>query len=543
MKKQYKKFKKVVIAIALIVSNCFFIRAMADPYNLPKNVNSNGEQVADGIKNSKTAKPTGVEGEYEIELKVSGTAKILPTDIVMIMDKSYSMVNNMDSLKKAMQKFTEEILNKETGIHDARISVVEFSGLNKPGSDGKWGSDDDAKLVSDYSNNIEDINNAIKNTKAEGSTNAEAAWKLAEKQLDKARDKASKYVLFFTDGLPNRTVDGRKGSRIGVKRAIDAYNNILARYSELNTYSIGLIKNIHHSDDKRAARDFLNKTQNKGVYFIENDNTDLVSIYEQIANNIKLDKSLANKATISDEVTKEFEIVKNSSEVYMPLENGDIKKLNVYPIINGNKISWNLGDVGVEGRIVRFKIRLKDEYYGIGDDKIKTNVEATMDYIDPASGNKNKIIFQKPEVTVPYKNGKITIEKEVRNKDGLVAPKDDNFNILLAGNNNIGDYGVSLKGGETKELNFKLKYDNANVSLENLEKKEFLNIGEYNIKEIIPMNYELECIYINGKKVIDNKFTLDNKNSDIKIKIVNKYVNNKYFYDKDEEINILDLKK
>lgn len=543
MKKQNKKLKKVFIAIALIVSNCFFIKAMAEPYNLSKNINSNGEQVTDGIKNSKTAKPTGIEGEYEIELKVSGTANILPTDIVMIMDKSYSMVNDMNALKKAMQKFTEEILNKENGIHDARISVVEFSGLDKPNADGKWGSAEDAKLVTDYSNNIDDINNAIKNVKSEGSTNAEAAWKLAEEQLDKAREKASKYVLFFTDGLPNRTVNGRNGSEIGVKRAIDAYNNIIARYSELNTYSIGLIKNIYYPDDKRSARDFLNKVQNKGRYFIEDNNTDLVSIYEEIANNIKLDNSLANNATISDEVTKEFEIVKNSSEVYMPLEDGRLKNLNVYPMINGNKISWNLGNIGVEGRVIRFEIRLKDEYYGIGDDKIKTNVEATMDYIDPDSGNKNKIIFQKPEVNVPYKNGKIIIEKEVKNEGGLVAPKDDNFNILLAGSNNIGDYSVNLKMGETKELNFKLKYDNANVSLENLGKKEFLNIGEYNIQEIIPMNYELEGIYIYGKKVMSNKFTLDNKNSDIKIKIVNKYVNNKYFYDKDEEINILDLKK
>ena len=57
------------------------------------------------------------------------------------------------------------------------------------------------------------------------------------------------------------------------------------------------------------------------------------------------------------------------------------------------------------------------------------------------------------------------------------------------------------------------------------------------------MNYELEGIYVNGKKVTDEKFIIDNANSDIKIKIVNNYVNNKYFYDKGEERNILELKK
>ena len=56
------------------------------------------------------------------------------------------------------------------------------------------------------------------------------------------------------------------------------------------------------------------------------------------------------------------------------------------------------------------------------------------------------------------------------------------------------------------------------------------------------MNYELEEIYVNGKKVTDEKFIIDNANSDIKIKIVNNYVNNKYFYDKGEERNILEFK-
>ncbi|EOU2127016.1 hypothetical protein ACV3RL_11915, partial [Clostridium perfringens] len=212
------------------------------------------------------------------------------------------------------------------------------------------------------------------------------------------------------------------------------------------------------------------------------------------------------------------------------------------PTVNGNKILWYLGDLGVEGRVIRFKIKLKDKYYGIGDDKINTNVEATMEYTTPDSGENKVIVFPKPEVSVPYKKGKITIEKEVISTDGLVIPQDDNFNISLNGINNIGDYSVNIKKGESTELNFFLKYENSNVSQGNLEKKEFLNIGEYNIKEIIPMNYELEGIYVNGKKVTDEKFMLDNANSDIKIKIVNNYVNNKYFYDKGEERNILEFK-
>lgn len=539
--KKSLNFKKIIYMVMIIIS-CFFLTTKAETFKLDTVTKNNSEQITDGIKYNKTATPTGVEGEYEIELKASGEAKILPTDIILIMDKSYSMLNDMPILKEAMKNFTKEILNKKTGIPDARISVISFSGLDKPNKEGKWGSAEDAQLLYDFSDNIENLNNAIAKVKAEGSTNAEAAWLLTEKQLNKTRKNASKYVLFFTDGLPNRTVDGKSSStQKGIEKATAAYNNIIKQYPDINTYSIGLIKNLYYND-QQIAKSFLNETQNRGRYFIEENTSDLIDIYNEIANNIKLDRRLAKNVTISDEVTKEFEIVKDSSEVFVPLEDGTLEKINISPTVNGNKILWYLGDLGVEGRVIRFKIKLKDKYYGIGDDKINTNVEATMEYTTPDSGENKVIVFPKPEVSVPYKKGKITIEKEVISTDGLVIPQDDNFNISLNGINNIGDYSVNIKKGESTELNFFLKYENSNVSQGNLEKKEFLNIGEYNIKEIIPMNYELEGIYVNGKKVTDEKFMLDNANSDIKIKIVNNYVNNKYFYDKGEERNILEFK-
>ncbi|MGU8584183.1 vWA domain-containing protein [Clostridium perfringens] len=539
--KKSLNFKKIISMVMIIIS-CFFLTTKAETFKLDTVTKNNSEQITDGIKYNKTATTTGVEGEYEIELKASGEAKILPTDIILIMDKSYSMLNDMPILKEAMKNFTKEILNKKTGIPDARISVISFSGLDRPNKEGKWGSAEDAQLLYDFSDNIENLNNAIAKVKAEGSTNAEAAWLLTEKQLNKTRKNASKYVLFFTDGLPNRTVDGKSSStQKGIEKATAAYNNIIKQYPDINTYSIGLIKNLYYND-QQIAKSFLNETQNRGRYFIEENTSDLIDIYNEIANNIKLDRRLAKNVTISDEVTKEFEIVKDSSEVFVPLEDGTLEKINILPTVNGNKISWYLGDLGVEGRVIRFKIKLKDKYYGIGDDKINTNVEATMNYTTTDSGENKVIVFPKPEVSVPYKKGKITIEKEVISTEGLVIPQDDNFNISLNGVNNIGDYSVNIKKGESTELNFYLKYENSNVSQGNLEKKEFLNIGEYNIKEIIPMNYELEGIYVNGKKVTDEKFIIDNANSDIKIKIVNNYVNNKYFYDKGEERNILEFK-
>lgn len=565
-KRKFNFLKKMAIALAFILCNCFLINAMAEPYSQVNNsskAQSNREQETNGIKNSKTAKPTGVEGEYEIELKVSGTptTKTTPVDIVMIMDTSGSMSKDISELQTAMQNFTSKILDKEKGVKDSKISVIEFAdwlGILRNGSNNyddnneedksliAKGFKEDAKVLHEFSDNAESINEKIGSTTAGGDTNAQAAWLLAEKELAKARPNANKYVLFFTDGLPNRIVND-EGSGNAVKRATDAYNNAVPEGSEINAYSIGLIRNVNWWQ-KESARVFLRQVQNQksGAYFIEGNEINLDEIYEKIAKDIETDSTMANNAIITDEVTKEFEIVNNGADakVYKPLEDGKLEELNIKPTVNGNKLSWNLGNVGTEGRIIRFKIRLKDEYYGIGDDKIPTNVKATMDYKDP-EGKKNTITFEKPTVSVPYKKGTLTIIKEVKNNKGLTAPKDDNFNISLTGKGNIGEYSVKLKGGETKTLNFTLKHSNANVSEGNLKSKDFLNIGEYDIREIVPMNYELEDIYVNDTKLDKNnsKFTINNTDNNITIKVVNKYVNDKYFYDKEEKENVLELKK
>lgn len=534
-KRKFNFFKKMAIALAFILCNCFLINAMAEPYSQVNNsskAQSNREQETNGIKNSKTAKPTGVEGEYEIELKVSGTptTKTVPVDIVMIMDTSGSMEDDMIELKKAMTSFTKKILNTETGVKDSQISVIKFAS--------------DASLLQGFSKDESTINRKIWFTGVGGGTNAEAAWLKAGEQLSEARTNANKYVLFFTDGLPNRTVEGKGDA---VKRAKAAYDEIVAKYSGVNAYSIGLIRNIKDNDDKEDAKKFLESVQNKGLHLIDiGDTIKLDEIYKKIAENIEKDSSMANNAIITDEVTKEFEIINNGADakVYKPLEGGKEELLDIKPIVNGNKLSWNLGKVGTEGRIIRFKIRLKDEYYGIGDEKIPTNVEATMKYKDPLEADKT-ITFEKPTVNVPYKEGKITIIKEVKNNTGLTAPKDDNFNISLTGKEGIGEYSVKLKGGETKTLDFTLKHNSAKVSPENLKAKDFLNIGEYDIREIVPMNYELEDIYVNDTKLDKNnsKFTINNTDNNITIKVVNKYVNDKYFYDKAEKENVLELKK
>lgn len=499
------------------------------------------QQISGFIKNSKTAVPTDVEGEYQIELKFGGEARLLPTDIILIADKSTSMRYDIDALKAAMSQFVDGILGPEFVVQDTRISLIQFSGLDRPGPDYLWGSAADATLLSDFTNDADALKQNIAGIQVEGSTNAEAGWLLARQQMEKANPKSSKYIVFFTDGLPNRTVDGKDNNKNrATQKALEAYQQLLNDIPGVGIYSVGMIKNVDWSD-KEMARKLLSQTQNKGSYFIEDNNTDLSAIYREIAESIKYDRSLANNAVLTDVVTDQFEIIPDSSEVYVPGMDGSLTLISVTPNISGDTISWDLGNVGVEGRVVRFKIRLKDSYYGIGDEAIPTNKEAILNYTNPDTAAHETVIFQKPSVTVPYKTGSITILKTVEVVPGITNPGNDNFNILLAGENQIGNYSINLHAGESKVLNFKLKHTDANVSEGVIGSTEFLNIGVYDIREILPMNYALKEVYVNGVLVTDYKFTIDNTQKDIQIQIVNQYVNDKYFYDKDEEVNILDL--
>lgn len=547
--------KRYAFILGVLMCITAFITSLVSEFDVYANNNiktSESFDEANGIKYLKTATPTDKEGEYEITFKIKGTptTEIIPSDIIMVMDTSGSMKNDMRTLKTSMNKFVDEVLK----IKDTRVSVIEFAGPSDFRTEGK---SSDAKVIQEFSQDAETIKSKIQATTAGGGTNAQAAWQAVGTQLDKARKGSKQYVVFFTDGIPTvkngiKSVDSTEVDKIRNQikpDTINAYNEVIKDKS-VKVYSIGLLDNIKSyfpsitKKMRELAREILNETQNTGgTHFIEGGNSNLGSIYEEIANNIITDMSMATNTIITDEVTKEFDIIPNSNiQVIKPgVEGKEDEILNIQPTINGNKISFNLGNVGTEGRIIKFRIKLKDEYYGIGDEKIKTNVKATMNYKDKNNQNK-EITFQVPEVNIPYKQGSITIEKEVINKDGLKAPKDDNFNILLNGNGN--SYAFNLKGGESKKINFTLKHKDAKVSDENLAKQDFLNIGEFDIKEIVPMNYEIQSIIVNDKNVTDNpKVTINNSTTDIKIKITNKYVNDNYFYDKDEKKNVLKVGK
>ena len=314
MRKQKERkfnFKKMAIALAFILCNCFLINAMAEPYSQAK-VKPTLKSTENEIKREKTVKSVG-DDEYEISLKVWGNERttVTPVDIVMVMDTSGSMKNDLGNLKKAMNTFIDDI-NK--GVKESRISVVEFAG---PTSFNERGKTDNAQVIAEFDTDIQTKKNKINATKANGGTNAEAAWDRVKEQIDQSKEKrpnANRYVLFFTDGLPT-VINGEKP----VKETSHNYirNTIIptnvekykaAVGTDVKAYSIGLLDNVG-VNGRALAKEFLNKVKNQKSYFIENRNINLGEIYKDIANNIIKDSTIAKDAILTDVVTDEFEII------------------------------------------------------------------------------------------------------------------------------------------------------------------------------------------------------------------------------------------
>ncbi len=570
--KRIYKYKNNIKKKFLVLISCFIFSICSinafGAQRMAKSVNPN-------FQLEKTATPTGKDGEYEISLKVKkGNVKISkPVDIVMILDTSGSMKHSLKSLKESVNSFIENISSE---VGNVRISLVSFSTR--------------AKILSEFINvnslngytNGYDINesavnkleNDVNSIRSSGLTNAQEAFQLAGKQFLKAREGSSKYELFFTDGLPNvglvksdddddedeynsNQYEYKKiGYKKGIEQAEQAYYDLVkpyvknlpsdcifddSRYCSLKTYSIGLLSNIDNDDDD-TAREFLKYVQNSGFYEADEDDS-LTGIYGEIAQNIIMDNSLGNNVQVTDEVTKPFSIVKNAYGAgitsKVTLGGKEIQINNNMQSISGNNISWNLGNLNNGELIIKFKIKTVDPYYG--GKNIDTNVNATFDCIDPITKQKVSLVFNKPKVNIPYTKGSIKIIKEVNGDNSNTIQSNDKFKVNITGFNNS-KYSVSLNKNKQEILEFYLKGKDTDISDNTDVSIPYLEAGKYNVKELIPMNYKLEGIYINGKEVNSGDFVLDNNNNNITIKIVNKYSNNGYFYDKSEKNNKFILK-
>lgn len=539
-------------------------------------------------------------GNYEITLTVKGKPKKVtkPVDILLIMDASNSMYYNMDELKASMNSLVDKVIDN---IPDSRIAVVAFGTYSEEvfsfnDKNNFTSKEEYKKAIKKSYNNIEGM----------GNTNIESSWRLADEIFNNELNNNSnskKDVIFFSDGYPNESMNmlleskylegGREYYeqykknleqiyKIKIKKdsdyekilmdelnngnyksidewALYEYEKFYNNYPDTNIFSVALIDNIPY-EDKNSAKELLSKMQNSGYFTIdsrfgqdnnENNSKSLKEIYDKIANNIILDKEMAKGLKITDVVSKDFEIVKNGAydgKNSKIVNLSDNSVIDLKENIEGDKISWDRGENiidSTDGIQFKFKIKPKDQYWGTGENKVYTNDIATISY--KKTKEKNKIItgiFNKPNLSVPYKLGKIKVTKKFFDENGKEIKVDNKktYTVCIDGGD-LGKYYLKVDGnGNAKVLDFYMRDENTDISNNTDTKKGYLKVTEssenkriYKVSEIDTMDSETKSIFVNGSK--NDSFELNMQNNNIDIVINSSIKDEKYFYDNKEKIN------
>ncbi|EHK2388964.1 VWA domain-containing protein [Clostridium perfringens] len=540
------------------------------------------------------------DGNYEITLTVKGKPKKVtkPVDILLIMDASNSMYYNMDELKASMNSLVDKVIDN---IPDSRIAVVAFGTYSEEvfsfnDKNNFTSKEEYKKAIKKSYNNIEGM----------GNTNIESSWRLADEIFNNELNNNSnskKDVIFFSDGYPNESMNMLLESKYleggreyyeqykkhleqiyktkikkdsdyekilmdelnnGNYKSIDEwalyeYEKFYNNYPDTNIFSVALIDNIPY-EDKNSAKELLSKMQNSGYFTIdsrfgqdnnENNSKSLKEIYDKIANNIILDKEMAKGLKITDVVSKDFEIVKNGAydgKNSKIVNLSDNSVIDLKENIEGDKISWDRGENiidSTDGIQFKFKIKPKDQYWGTGENKVYTNDIATISY--KKTKEKNKIItgiFNKPNLSVPYKLGKIKVTKKFFDENGKEIKVDNKktYTVCIDGGD-LGKYYLKVDGnGNAKVLDFYMRDENTDISNNTDTKKGYLKVTEssenkriYKVSEIDTMDSETKSIFVNGSK--KDSFELNMQNNNIDIVINSSIKDEKYFYDNKEKIN------
>ena len=149
--------------------------------------------------------------EITLQLKVTNNeANLKPTgELMLVIDNSQSMLDKVSDTKTREDLVLESaqtlITNLLKNNSELKIGVVSFS----TNSDiSKEGTSEDAKLISNLTNDYSKLKTAISNIQYDGPrTDLQAGISLAKTQFTDKTDKAHKYIIVLSDGVPNVAIN------------------------------------------------------------------------------------------------------------------------------------------------------------------------------------------------------------------------------------------------------------------------------------------------------------------------------------------------
>lgn len=241
----------------------------------------------------------------------------IPVDIVLVMDKTGSMIDYIDKVKANIQNFIKSLVMK--GI-DYRIGLVTFS--------------DVVDSVYEFSGNLEELERNLKDIKSKGGNdkNENALEALYSAYEFSFRPEAKKLIMLFTDALFHyRGYSGDGQTNLTLDEVID-----LLKQKNIATYTI---VPLIYDQYKRLSRMTGGKTYN----LVDNFTSMLETFSDEISQFYTL-KYLYNEGYLNDSIRIDlFDQPKNEYIVSKKVSFLDINKVMI--ISNDILFDFNRSDI------------------------------------------------------------------------------------------------------------------------------------------------------------------------------------------------------
>lgn len=471
------------------------------------------------------------DGTYTINLEAYATGKVdvsttesyKPTDIVLVLDQSASMLDSFSStsrqtkeeaLEAAVTQFVNQIQATAKG-HDVdyRVAIVGYGGSTSRGYNYKntellttdkvvnyrnaTDSDYEDALVSinDNGNLNSRVSNAIDRIIVERDTPtaADHGMEMAQNILEnnKSTDR-NKVVVMFTDGKPNHS--GTNFDTNVANNAISISNVIKNKYVA-NVFTVGILQGADPNDVRSQINKYMNYLSsnypkasslrnggtgsNQGYYMNAKNASQLNSIFKTISSSIETPSTsvtLNAQSVLKDVISDNFTLPKN-------VKTSDIKVYTApFAGKNGDEYTWGEkqpfnATVSIDGNTVNVNGFDYSSNYAVTTSKgnqgnklivqIPVNIVRTFGGNNIPSNENTSGIYDKGTMVKAFEVPKVDapIDYKVAGKDEWINAGEEVSLAKLVGSASDGDFEYKADGKKNKfvDLIYTIKDESGEV--------------------------------------------------------------------------------
>lgn len=375
--------------------------------------------------------------QVTIQLRLENNeTDFIPTgELMLVIDSSSSMntevsdgTTRKDLVLNSANSLVESLL--ELNSSTLKIGVVTFSSSTTP---SEMGTEKDAQLVSDFTNNLDDLKTKISSIEGTGAyTDLDAGLKLAKSNF--SEDDSNKYIIVLTDGVPNMNVGNSDLVSIdALTTVINTTKETLLSLDGIEVISVltgienedanvrtdgetsitygQVIEGVFGTEEEPTIGKFYN------ISDAEIETTIKESIYSDL---VPISKTLTN-LTIVDYFPPE--IIENFEFAYV--EGTDLSNISTTIDPETGCIIWNVAELSAgEVLTVKYTLTLKDEFdENIIGEILNTNLKLDVVYIDPDGKDQTKTSEESPKIRLNEIPVEEPPKQEEPPKDDTVAPE------------------------------------------------------------------------------------------------------------------------